>query len=281
MKIIIAGSRNFTDYERFRNDAVGTLNNIINGNMELLKDIEIVSGGAEGTDKMAEKLAAEYGLAIKVIPANWDELGKTAGFTRNKEMALYAKQDTQGAMLLAFWNGESSGTQHMMTLANTANIPVTLFNVKMALMQEIEQDILTVTSGVICQQVNCRGVMGSGIAASIRAKWPVVYDSYASVCKDARPDRLLGNMNIVEVGTGLYVCNLFGQLTYGRDPIIYTDYEALYSALIQLRDSCKGMHIYFPHRIGCGLANGNWDRVKKIIEYVFRYADNEITVCKH
>lgn len=32
----------------------------------------------------------------------------------------------------------------------------------------------------ICQQVNCRGVMGAGLALKIRRKWPVVYQQYVN-----------------------------------------------------------------------------------------------------
>lgn len=29
----------------------------------------------------------------------------------------------------------------------------------------------------ICQQVNCKGVMGAGLAMQIRSQWPVVYSA--------------------------------------------------------------------------------------------------------
>ena len=31
---------------------------------------------------------------------------------------------------------------------------------------------------IICHQVNCQKVMGSGIAKQIREKWPIVYYDY-------------------------------------------------------------------------------------------------------
>ena len=41
---------------------------------------------------------------------------------------------------------------------------------------------------IICHQVNCKGVMGAGLAKQIRDKWPVVFDEYktAIIDKDAR-----------------------------------------------------------------------------------------------
>ena len=46
--------------------------------------------------------------------------------------------------------------------------------------QEIHGDILTpVPPGspptLVCHQVNCRGVMGSGLALQIRERYPVVF----------------------------------------------------------------------------------------------------------
>ena len=35
---------------------------------------------------------------------------------------------------------------------------------------------------IICHQVNCQGVMGSGIAKQVREKYPNVYNSYKKAC---------------------------------------------------------------------------------------------------
>ena len=104
MKYIIAGMRDFTDWNYFK------------AHMALLKpyiDIdEVVSGGDKGVDYMGEYWAKEKGLKSKVFPADWDRLGKRAGHERNKKMADYADG------LIAFWNGYSKGTKDMIKLAN-------------------------------------------------------------------------------------------------------------------------------------------------------------------
>ena len=81
-------------------------------------EIEIVSGTANGADKLGEKYANDNGYPIKQFSANWDKYGKSAGYKRNAQMADYA--DT----LIAFWDGKSRGTKHMIDLAKRGNLKV-------------------------------------------------------------------------------------------------------------------------------------------------------------
>jgi hypothetical protein len=114
MNIIIAGSRNFNDYNLLKTSCDNLLTQFTN--------IEIVSGTARGADKLGERYAREKGYDIKQFPANWDKFGKSAGYIRNDEMAQYAD------MLIAFWDGISKGTKHMIDLANKRGIKVEIVN---------------------------------------------------------------------------------------------------------------------------------------------------------
>jgi hypothetical protein len=82
MKVIIAGGRTFNDYNLLYQKCDKALT--------MQKEVEIVSGTANGTDKLGEKYANEKGFTIKQFPANWDSHGKSAGYIRNEEMAKYA-----------------------------------------------------------------------------------------------------------------------------------------------------------------------------------------------
>ena len=113
MKIIIAGSRTFNDYNLLKSSCDNLLTQFTN--------IEIVSGTARGADKLGERYAREKGYSIKEFPANWN-LGKSAGYIRNAEMAQYSD------MLIAFWDGTSKGTKHMIDLANKIGIKVEIVN---------------------------------------------------------------------------------------------------------------------------------------------------------
>ncbi len=70
-------------------------------------NVEIVSGRAKGPDTFGEWWALVLnGGNIKFFPADW-KLGSKAGFIRNEQMGDYADA------LIAFWDGKSRGTKHM------------------------------------------------------------------------------------------------------------------------------------------------------------------------
>lgn len=71
----------------------------------------IITGGAEGVDESAEILAESRGVPVDVVEADWDEYGKSAGPLRNEEMA------ERGDILLAIWDGTSTGTRDMVATA--------------------------------------------------------------------------------------------------------------------------------------------------------------------
>ena len=70
-----------------------------------------VSGEARGADSLGKRLAYENEWEVLSFPADWDKYGKTAGYKRNDEMARNADA------LIAFWDGKSRGTKHMIDLA--------------------------------------------------------------------------------------------------------------------------------------------------------------------
>jgi len=113
MKVIIAGSRGFSDFQLLYAKCEEVLANST--------DVEIVSGTAKGADKMGEHYASLKGFGVKLFP-DWNKHGKAAGYLRNKEMADYAD------VLIAFWDGESRGTQHMVNLAKERNLAVHIIN---------------------------------------------------------------------------------------------------------------------------------------------------------
>ncbi len=112
MRVIIAGCREFTDYEFFE-EKVGR---ILCATQP--RDIEIVSGGAKGVDTMARDLAAHYGIKCTVMPADWNANGKAAGPIRNRQMAEY------GTHLIAFWDGKSRGTKNMIEEAEKCGLTI-------------------------------------------------------------------------------------------------------------------------------------------------------------
>jgi len=112
MKVIIAGGRDFRDYQR--------LSDLCDHKLQryLPTELEIVSGTCSGADLLGEAYANERGYSIKRFPADWNKHGKSAGYIRNKQMAEYADA------LIAFWDGKSKGTKMMIELAQNLGLKV-------------------------------------------------------------------------------------------------------------------------------------------------------------
>lgn len=66
MKLIIAGSREFSNYRLLKFEVI---NFILSENPD---ELEIISGNCRGADKLGERFAIEKQIPFIVIPANWD-----------------------------------------------------------------------------------------------------------------------------------------------------------------------------------------------------------------
>lgn len=105
MRTIIAGGRDFNDYE------------LLAGEVEHFEEnhsssyLTIVCGKARGADTLGEQWAKEEERDVIYFPADWDTHGKSAGYIRNSEMADNAEA------LIAFWDGKSKGTKNMIDIA--------------------------------------------------------------------------------------------------------------------------------------------------------------------
>lgn len=120
---LIVGSRSFNDYILFSYVCDKMLIN------NKGKKIFIVSSGAEGTDKMAERYAKERGYHLIIMLADWDTEGNKAGFNRNKRMHQYiASKEHRG--VLAFWDEKSKGTKHSFSLCKEFSNPLKIFSTK-------------------------------------------------------------------------------------------------------------------------------------------------------
>lgn len=123
LRVIIAGSRDFNDFPKLMNSCIAILSDITNKN-ENLDKIRIVSGAARGADRLGEQYAKVAGYEVSRFPADWEGLGKRAGYVRNVEMAKYAMADGSYGVLIAFWDGKSKGTKHMIDLAEKNGLEV-------------------------------------------------------------------------------------------------------------------------------------------------------------
>jgi O-acetyl-ADP-ribose deacetylase (regulator of RNase III) len=165
-------------------------------------------------------------------------------------------------------------------------------------------DMFEAPSLILMHGANAQGVMGSGVAATIRVRVPFAYDEYRAHYE--RRGLKTGDIvtaSGVDTITGVerFVVNAITQEFYGRDPnVIYVDYEGVRAAVAainyELAERDESMHdewtftdaqmddgvptIALP-LIGAGLANGDWGKIAAIIEdesYAFQplvYVRNE------
>lgn len=111
-RVIIAGSRTFTDYELLDHKLSHILQRLTPD------DTAIVSGTAKGADQMGEHWAWAHGFEVMRFPAQWDVHGKRAGYIRNEQMLEAATH------LIAFHDGVSRGTAHMIDIARKKGLKV-------------------------------------------------------------------------------------------------------------------------------------------------------------
>ena len=148
------------------------------------------------------------------------------------------------------------------------------------MIEYIKGNILNVTEGIIVQQVNCKGVMGAGLAKQIRDKWPYIYDDYkARIDNAANTKELLGKTLFNNVENNLFVASIFGQYDYGHGTK-FTIYPALFKGIDYVFGMAEAdqIPVYIPKGLGCGLAGGNWDFVEAYIQDLDLFFDKEIKI---
>ena len=126
MKTIIAGCRDFTDY------------NLLKSKVDYYRKdnaiTEVVCGGATGADALGENYAVQNGIPVKGFPADWNKHGKAAGPIRNRQMAEYAD------CLIAVWDGKSRGTKNMIDEMNKLMKPVYIVWIGEPIIMHVELD---------------------------------------------------------------------------------------------------------------------------------------------
>jgi hypothetical protein len=100
--LAVVGSRSFRDFDLLERELKRVC--------KVLKVDEIISGGAAGADSLGLMFARDNNIPATVYFPDWTS-GRDAGLVRNVKMAEKAD------MVVAFWDGESRGTAHMIEQA--------------------------------------------------------------------------------------------------------------------------------------------------------------------
>lgn len=82
---------------------------------------EIISGGAAGVDRAAEKYAKDKGIPITVIKPDYTQYRRNAPLIRNKTIVELSD------MVIAIWDGKSRGTKFIIDYAEKKNKPIKIY----------------------------------------------------------------------------------------------------------------------------------------------------------
>ncbi len=106
MKLLIVGSRSITDFD---------LSPYIPTEVDT-----VISGGANGIDRLAEQYADLHRLSKYIVRPRYDLYGRAAPIKRNEQMV-----DMADAVLVV-WDGNSKGKKHTLKYAKKENKPIKL-----------------------------------------------------------------------------------------------------------------------------------------------------------
>ena len=105
MKLLVVGSRSITDFD---------LSPYISNEVDT-----VISGGAEGIDRIAEEYADSHRLTKYILRPRYDIYGRAAPLRRNEQMVDMADA------VLVIWDGHSKGTKYTLNYARKTNKPIT------------------------------------------------------------------------------------------------------------------------------------------------------------
>jgi len=131
---------------------------------------------------------------------------------------------------------------------------------------------------------NCQGVMGSGIALSIKDDFPAAYDAYKEYEREYGLE--LGTVSECGGIFNLHAQNLYGTKGQGNR---FVDYEALYNSLTTMRldiqdninESYDPVNIGFPYKMAADRAGGDWIVIEAMIVSVFKDTDWNIFIVEY
>ena len=115
MKLIIAGSRTFTDYQLLCQVLAPERHRITRGHARRRPRC--------GSARLSLGTASTISRS-RSSPRTGSALGKAAGVRRNHQMAQ------AGDVLIAFWDGQSTGTAHMVQCMRQFGKPVVVIRVE-------------------------------------------------------------------------------------------------------------------------------------------------------
>jgi O-acetyl-ADP-ribose deacetylase (regulator of RNase III) len=141
----------------------------------------------------------------------------------------------------------------------------------------VSGDLLDFPNGIECIMHGCNtlNIMGAGIAKSISLRFPYAFYADKTAHRRAKiaNKSLLGTFSHVSLPGDKHIINLYQQSEIAENPLDSAPFRimAFEAALIRALKFCKEIgvaNVGLPHKIGCGLAGGNWNEVRNVISNV-------------
>jgi O-acetyl-ADP-ribose deacetylase (regulator of RNase III) len=130
---------------------------------------------------------------------------------------------------------------------------------------------------VIAHGCNCFCNMEKGIAVAMKNEFAC--NLFKLEHRDYKGDvNKMGQIDY-EYQRGLYVVNAYTQFGFGN-PKGDVDYEAFTLCMRKIASKFRGRHIGLP-QIGAGLAKGDWERIKQIIQKELQNCKVTVVIYKH
>lgn len=116
-RVLVCGSRNADISDKIVDACISDVLEDYEGT-----EIEFVSGGAKGGDKLGEDYAQANGYKVTQFKPDWSKYGRAAGPMRNTDMLNYIDK-ADYPVVIAFWDGASKGTYNTLKTAKRMQIP--------------------------------------------------------------------------------------------------------------------------------------------------------------
>lgn len=129
----------------------------------------------------------------------------------------------------------------------------------------VQGDLLQADAEALVNAVNCRGIMGKGIALQFKLAYPDNFKHYEQACKMKRV--VPGQMFVVPVQAAdnpRYIIN-FPTKRHWRDKSRLEDIQSGLAAFAKALRQYQITSVAVP-ALGCGLGGLDWNTVKPLIE---------------
>lgn len=157
------------------------------------------------------------------------------------------------------------------------------------IVEQVSGNLLDFPNGInaIAHSCNTHNVMGAGIANQIKYRYPNAYSADCHAMMDG--DNVLGDFSfsVTDATQTKGIYNMYTQDKIGGERAV--NYEAFYVALnkvaghIEWQSKHEGEEkvLGLPYGISCGLAGGNWEIVKAMIEDIFLDSPTKCFIVKY